>query len=138
MDDNPVEANLQMICRKESQYLGKQHVEKLKQHGVKKKRVFFTLEDRVAIYGLETIWRDDTSVGFLRRGDWGYNLNCSIGTGFVEHPKGQILTDEFLKSGNYYIEVLGKRYPATLFFKSPFDPNNRRLLGQYDQQFEDK
>jgi sarcosine dehydrogenase len=138
IDDNPFEANLQMICRKDGQYLGKQHVEKLKQHGVKKKRVFFTLEDRVAIYGLETIWRDDTIVGFLRRGDWGYNLDCSIGTGFIEHPKGQILTDEFLKSGNYHIEVLDKRYPATLFLKSPFDPKSQRLLGQYDAQFEEQ
>nr|XP_968443.1 PREDICTED: sarcosine dehydrogenase, mitochondrial [Tribolium castaneum] len=138
IDDNPVEANLQGICRKDGQYLGKQHVEKLKEEGVKKRRVFFTLEDQVALYGLETIWRDDTIVGYLRRGDYGFNLDCSIGTGYIEHPKGKIVTDEFLKSGNYQIEVLDKRYPATVFLKSPFDPKNQRLLGQYDQQFEEQ
>lgn len=138
IDDNPVEANLGTICRKEGQYLGKQHVDNLKQNGLKKRRLFFTMEDRVALHGLETIWRDDTIVGFLRRGDYGYSLDCSIGTGYIEHPKGQILTDEFLKSGNYQIEIMNKRYPATLFLKSPFDPKNQRLLGHYEQQFEEQ
>ena len=138
IDDNPVEGNLQAFCRKDGQYLGKQHVEKLKQHGVKKRRVFFTLEDHVAVYGLETIWRDDAIVGYLRRGDYGYHLDCSIGVGYVEHPTGQILTDEFLKTGNYEIEVLNKRYPATLYLRRPFDPKGQRLLGQYEQQFEEQ
>lgn len=82
-DDNPAEANLTFLCRKEGSYLGKQHVEKMKQHGVKKQRAFFTLEDRVPLYGLETIWRDDRAVGFLRRGEYGYSLDCSIGIGYV-------------------------------------------------------
>lgn len=138
IDDNPVEANLLQVCRKEGQYLGKQHVEKLKQHGVKKQRVFFTLEDKIALYGLETIWRDDSVVGYLRRGNYGYNLDSSIGSGYIEHPKGQILTEEFLNSGKYQIEVMDKRYPATLYLQSPFDPKNQRLFGQYDTQFEEQ
>lgn len=70
------------MCRKDGSYLGKQHVEKMKQHGVTKQRVFFTLEDRVPLHGYETIWRDDTVVGFLRRGEYGYSLDSSIGIGY--------------------------------------------------------
>lgn len=81
IDDNPVEANFAFVCRSEGSYLGKQHVEKMKKHGVKKQRVFLTLEDRVPLYGLETIWRDDTLVGFLRRGEYAYSLDSSIGIG---------------------------------------------------------
>lgn len=81
-DDNPVEANLGFVCRKEGTYLGKDKVDKMKEGGVKKLRAFFTIPDRtIAIYGLETIWRDDTIVGFLRRGEYAFSLDCSVGTG---------------------------------------------------------
>lgn len=76
-----MEANLQHVCRKDGQYLGKQHVEKLKQEGVKKRRVFLTLDDYVPLYGLETIWRDDDIVGYLRRAEYGFSLDTSIGIG---------------------------------------------------------
>lgn len=81
IDDNPVEAGLVRFCRKDGQYLGKQSVEEIKQQGIKKRRVFFTLDDKVALYGYETIWRDDTIVGFLRRADYGFSLDSSIGIG---------------------------------------------------------
>ncbi|XP_018560905.1 sarcosine dehydrogenase, mitochondrial [Anoplophora glabripennis] len=138
IDDNPVEAGLTRLCRKDGQYLGKQVVERAKQEGVKKHRVFFTLQDRVPLYGYETIWRDDETVGFLRRGDYGFSLDCSIGTGYVEHPNNKVVDSEFLKSGTYHIEVKNKKYPATLFLNSPFDPNGQRLLGLYEHQFEEQ
>lgn len=81
IDDNPVEAGLVRFCRKDGQYLGKQCVEEVKQQGLKKRRVFFTLNDRVPLYGYETIWRDDSIVGFIRRGDYGFSLDSSIGIG---------------------------------------------------------
>lgn len=138
MNDSPIEANLGAVCRKDGHYLGKQHVEKLKQEGVKKRRVFLTLEDQVALFGHETIWRDDQIVGFLRRGEYAFSLDCSIGTGYIEHPKGKVIEDEYLKSGRYQIEVRNRKYPATLFLESPFDPNNQRLLGNYENQFEEQ
>lgn len=81
IDDNPVEADLEHLCRKEGSYLGKQHVEKMKQNGVRRRRVFFTLEDHIPLHGYETIWRDDAVVGYLRRGEYAYSLDCSIGIG---------------------------------------------------------
>lgn len=81
IDDNPIEAGLGRFCRKDGQYLGKQSVEEVKQQGVKKQRVFFTLDDKVPMYGYETIWRDDTVVGFLRRAEYGFSLDSSIGIG---------------------------------------------------------
>ncbi|KAJ8975141.1 hypothetical protein NQ317_015275, partial [Molorchus minor] len=135
IDDNPIEAGLARLCRKDGQYLGKQMVERAKQEGVLKQRVFLTLNDNVALQGFETIWRDDIIVGYLRRGEYAFSLDCSIGVGYVEHPKGKVVDTEFLKSGSYEIEVRNKKYPATLFLKSPFDPNNQRILGHYEHQF---
>jgi len=138
IDDNPVEAGLERFCRKDGQYQGKSVIERVKQEGIKKKRCFFTLQDNVALYGLETIWRDDVVVGYLRRGDYGFALDCPIGIGYVNHPKGKPIDNEFLKTGDYRIEVRDKKYPATLYLKSPFDPTNQRLLGRYENQFEEQ
>ncbi|CAH1128501.1 unnamed protein product [Ceutorhynchus assimilis] len=138
IDDNPVEAGLQGFCRKDGQYQGKSVVERVKREGVLKKRCFFTLQDNVALYGLESIWRDDVVVGYLRRGNYGFALDSPIGIGYVRHPKGKPIDNEFLKTGEYQIEVRDKKYPATLYLKSPFDPTNQRLLGRYENQFEEQ
>lgn len=133
IDDNPIEANLGFVCRKGGEYLGIRYVDKLREEGVKKRRVFFTLKDKIPIYGHEVIWRDNQVVGFLRRADYGFALDSSIGIGYVEHPRGEIVTKAYLTNGAYEIEMMGKRHPADLHLSSPFDPKNLRLMGQYDQ-----
>ncbi|KAF5292544.1 hypothetical protein FQR65_LT01690 [Abscondita terminalis] len=137
-DDNPVEANLGKFCRKDGSYLGKDRVDKLKSEGVSKLRAFFMLNSKEPLWGNETIWRDDQIVGFLRRGEYGYFLKHSIGIGFVTHPKGEKLTSKVLTNGQYEIEIMGKRYPATLHLESPFDPEGQRLHGHYENQFQEQ
>uniref|UniRef100_A0A1Y1MDL9 Sarcosine dehydrogenase, mitochondrial n=1 Tax=Photinus pyralis TaxID=7054 RepID=A0A1Y1MDL9_PHOPY len=135
LDDNPVEANLHKLCRNEGCYLGKDHVDRLKKEGVDKVRAFFTIKDKIPLWGYETIWRDDQIVGYLRRAEYGYYLKSSIGTGYIRHPKNKKVTEEYLSKGQYEIEVMGKRYPATLHLKSPFDPKHQRVAGHYEHQF---
>lgn len=50
---------------------------------------------------------------------------------YITAPNGQNITKEFLETGAYQIEVMRKRYPATMHLRSPFDPHNKRLLGLY-------
>lgn len=57
---------------------------------------------------------------------------------YVKHPDGENVTKEFLESGNYEIEVMGKRYLLDLYLRSPFDPQNQRLLGIYENKFDSK
>ncbi|KAJ4441685.1 hypothetical protein ANN_11543, partial [Periplaneta americana] len=133
-DDNPLEAGLDLICRDDGAYVGKDVLDIIKQKGLKKKLVFFQLREQIPIWGLEAIWRDDQVVGYLRRGEYGYALGASIGQGYVKHPEGRRVTEEFLKNGHYQVEVMGKRYDAIVHFKSPFDPNGKRPLGIYDEQ----
>lgn len=51
---------------------------------------------------------------------------------YVRKTDGGEVTEDYLVSGKYEIEVMGKRYPATLYLKSPFDPSNKRQSGCYD------
>lgn len=57
---------------------------------------------------------------------------------YVEHTSRKAIDSEFLKNGSYFIEVRNKKYPATLFLNSPFDPTNLRLRGQYEHQFQEQ
>ncbi|XP_047514356.1 sarcosine dehydrogenase, mitochondrial [Pieris napi] len=129
-DDNPVEANLAFTCRKNGDYIGNEFVTKAKVEGVTKKYAYFTLDEKIPIYGQEAIYRNGEVVGYLRRGDYAFHLDKPIGVGFVTN-KGNKVTLDYLSEGIYEIEVMGKRYKAACYPKSPFDPAGQRLLGNY-------
>lgn len=50
---------------------------------------------------------------------------------YIKHPNDESLSTEFLHSGKYEVEISGKKYPADMYLKSPFDPQNKRLLNIY-------
>ncbi|XP_013144694.1 PREDICTED: sarcosine dehydrogenase, mitochondrial [Papilio polytes] len=132
-DDNPIESNLGFACRKDGEYIGNEQVTKARLNGVTKKHAYFTLDDKVALFGQEGIFRNGEPVGYLRRGDFGYYLDKPIGIGYISN-RGSEVTKTFLKEGNYEIEVMGTKYKATLHLKSPFDPTGQRILGNYGEQ----
>ena len=64
------------------------------------------------LWGLEAIWRDDQVVGFLRRADYAFTLNKSIGYGYIRRPDGLPVTTDFLLSGHYSIESMDGKHKA--------------------------
>lgn len=133
-DDTPIEANLGFTCRKNGDYKGKSVVLQQQTDGVNKRLVFFTLKHKAPLFGLETVYRDGEIVGHLRRGDWAYTLNCAIGQSYIrrnDSDKDKPIDAEFIKSGKYQIESLGKLYDAECHLRSPFDTKGERILGNY-------
>ncbi|GFU16536.1 sarcosine dehydrogenase, mitochondrial [Nephila pilipes] len=135
LDDTPLEAGLGFTCKLKSEtpFLGRSALEKQKKEGLKKRLACFTIDEHVPLWGLEVIWRDDSIVGFLRRAEYGFAIGKSIGYGYVTHPNGEVITLDFLKSGTYHLESMGVKYPAKYHPKSPFDPNNLRVKGDYSE-----
>lgn len=131
-DDTPLEANLGFTCRKNGEYKGKNAIEKQKKNGVHKRLVFLTLNDQNPLWGLEAVYRNGDLVGHLRRGDYGYSLNKSIGQFYIKRSDNKPVDDEYIKSGNYQIEIMGHKYDAKCFIRSPFDSNGKRILGNYN------
>ncbi|XP_062516282.1 sarcosine dehydrogenase, mitochondrial-like [Corticium candelabrum] len=133
-DDSPLEAGLGFTCKLKSNvpFLGREAIEKEKARGLMKKLCCFTFDSNEVLFGVEGIWRDGVCVGYLRRADYGYWLQKSIGYGYVSHPDGLTVSNEFLRDGHYTIEVMGDTIPATLHLESPFDPKNNRIKGSYD------
>ena len=85
----------------------------------------------VALYGLEAIYRSNKAVGFVRRADYGFSIGKPIAHGYIQRSDRLPLTTEYIQSGNYELEVRGNRYPAQLHLKALFDPQNKRVKGDY-------
>ncbi|KAK2582795.1 hypothetical protein KPH14_005056 [Odynerus spinipes] len=93
-DDNPLEAGLEFICRKTNTYLGKSAIDQFYKNGIKKKLVHLHLKSNILMCGMETVYRDGQLVGYVRRAEYGYTYDNSIGHAYIRHPKGQNITNE--------------------------------------------
>jgi len=140
-DDTPLEGGLAFTCKLKTNidFLGREAIEQQKKEGIKKKLVTFTLDDpNVPLWGLECVWRDGISVGYIRRAEYAFALGRSIAYGYVERPDGEVIKNDFLKSGTWSLESMGELYSAKVHIKGPFDPKNLRVKGLYDQIEEPK
>ncbi|XP_055081701.1 sarcosine dehydrogenase, mitochondrial isoform X2 [Periophthalmus magnuspinnatus] len=132
-DDTPLEAGLAFTCKLKSSipFQGRDILEKQKKDGLKRKIVCFTIDEKVPMFGLEAIFRNGVPVGHLRRSDYGFFIDKTIGYGYIRNPNGGV-NAEFIKSGEFTLERMGVTYKAKAHIKTPFDPENKRVKGIYD------
>ncbi|XP_039483324.1 sarcosine dehydrogenase, mitochondrial [Drosophila santomea] len=131
-DDTPLEAGLGFTCRKTgADYRGKVAIQKQRAEGLKKRLVYLTLRDQVPIWGLEGVYRNGEPVGILRRAEYAYTLEKSLGQTYISRPDGQIIDADYIRNGEYEVDILGKKYRADCHLRSPFDPTGQRVLGNY-------
>ena len=126
-DHTPVEAGLAWACKMKSgvDFLGRAAVAAQLAGGVKKRLATFTAAPDVILLGRETIYRDGQRVGWLSSGGYGHTVGHSIGMGYVRNPKG--VTDDFVLSGRYELEVASERVPAEVHLTPLYDPQNVRV-----------
>jgi len=127
--DTPLEAGLGFVLDfdKPGGFIGKEAVIKQKKAGPLKRRlVQFLLEDpEPLIYHGEQIYRDGERVGYIRSGAYGFTLGAAVGLGFIEHEEG--VTTDYIKNGNFEIEVNGVYYPAKTSLRPMYDPKSVRV-----------
>lgn len=107
-------------------------IEKQQKDGVNKRLVYFTVNENVPLWGLEGVYRNGEPVGHLRRADFGYFINKSIGQSYIHRSDGWAIDTNYMKQGVYEIDVLGQLHPAKIHFKSPFDHTDQRMHGFYN------
>lgn len=132
MDDTPLEANLGFVCRKKGTYKGKAAIEKQRNEGFNKRLVYLTLDEHIPLWGLEGVYRNGAAVGHIRRAEYAYALEKMVGKSYIRTPNDSTISADFINSGEYEIDVMGKRYKAKCHLKSPFDTDNKRLMGDYN------
>ncbi|XP_037082640.1 sarcosine dehydrogenase, mitochondrial-like [Pollicipes pollicipes] len=132
-DDRPQEAGMLFTCKLKTaqEFEGRAAVERQKAEGVHRKLVTLTAREPVPMWGLEAILLDDQVVGMVRRAEHAFALDKMVAYGYVRHPAGEKVTNAFLREGSWALDVMGSRVQAELHLKPPFDPQNRRLQGDY-------
>ncbi|MDP9807225.1 4-methylaminobutanoate oxidase (formaldehyde-forming) [Rhizobium tibeticum] len=127
-DHTPIEAGLgwAVKTRKTTPFRGREAIERQLASGVKKMFACFVPEDPdVVLLGRETIYRDGKRVGWLSSGGFGYTIGKPIGYGYVRNPEG--VTEDFVLSGSYELDVAHERVPCRASLEPLYDPEMARV-----------
>ena len=127
---DPVEAGLSFTCKlgTEIDFLGRAAVEKAKAAGPSRRLVSFALEDPdVMVWGGELLVRDGVAAGQATSGAWGATLGAGVGLAWVQAPEGETADAAYVRSGDYQLDVGGRRIPVAVSLKPLFDPSGERL-----------
>jgi len=128
-DETPYEAGLGFGVKLEKgDFIGRSALLDQKKDGLRQKLLMFTLNDpQPVLYNSEAIWRNGKWVGEISSGAYGHFLGCAVGMGYLEKPDGTVIDNKWISAGNYEIEIEGKKIPAEVHIKSPYDPHNERV-----------
>jgi 4-methylaminobutanoate oxidase (formaldehyde-forming) len=125
-EDTPYEAGLAFGVRLDKgDFIGRDALLRQKQKGISRKLVIFTVDDpEPLLLRSEPVYRNGEHVSETTSGAYAFKLGTSIGMGYLSQPGG--ITNDWILSGKYEILVEGKKYPARVHMKSPYDPRNER------------
>jgi sarcosine dehydrogenase len=126
-DHTPVEAGLAWAVKMKSgvDFIGRDAIARQLAGGVKKRLATFTAGPDMVLLGRETIYRNGERVGWLSSGGYGHTVGRAIGMGYVRHPDG--VTEDYVMSGTYELEVASDRVPAEVTLSPLHDPGNLRV-----------
>jgi 4-methylaminobutanoate oxidase (formaldehyde-forming) len=127
--DTPLEAGLAFSCdwHKSPGFIGKEALLTAREAGLPKRRlVQFLLEDpEPLLYHNEPIYRDGERVGYITSGMYGHSLGAAVGLGYVAHGEG--VSDPFIASGRFEIQLPLARVPARAALRPLYDPKGERV-----------
>ena len=127
-EDTPLEAGLGVAVRldKPTPFIGRDALLAQREQPLRRRLVVFTLDDpEPLLYHDEPVWRDGALVGRITSGASGHTLGRAVGLGFVEHPDG--ITDAFVATGRWEVEIACERVPARAQLTPPYDPKSLRV-----------
>ncbi len=129
-DDNPLEAGVGFVCdmKKTERFNGYDAIAKIKEKTgpLTKRLVQFKLQNPdTMLYHHEPIMRDGEIIGYLTSGNYGHTLGASVGLGYVHHPDG--VSVDYIKSGEFSIDVGGEIIPAEASLRAMYDPKGEKM-----------
>ena len=127
-EDTPLESGLGFTVKwdKVGGFIGREALDEHRNTPLKRRLVQFLLEDpEPMLYHEEPIWCDGVRVGRTTSGMYGHTLGGSVGLGYVEHSEG--VDHEFMASGNFELEVAGKRFAAAASLRPMYDPTGEKI-----------
>jgi glycine cleavage system aminomethyltransferase T/glycine/D-amino acid oxidase-like deaminating enzyme len=127
-EDSPLEAGLMFVVRpdKAGGFIGRDALMRKIEQGRERALVQFLLDDpEPMLYHNEPIRRDGAIVGYITSAMYGHTLGAAVGLGYVSNRDE--MSDDFILSGSYEIEVAGNRIPAKPSLQALYDPQGLRV-----------
>ncbi len=128
-EDSPLEAGLGFAVgwAKDANFVGREALEAQKKRGLERRLLQFQIHDpEVMLYHDEPIYRDGERMGLTTSGGWGHTLGAAVAMGYAKGEPGS-LNANWIRSGEWEIEVAGKRYPASASLRPSYDPASQRV-----------
>jgi 4-methylaminobutanoate oxidase (formaldehyde-forming) len=119
-DTNPYEVGLGFaVALEKGDFIGRDALCKAK-GSVKRKLACFLMDGFVPLHGGEAILHEGRVIETVTSGGYGHSIGQAIAYGFVPV--------EFLKKAAFEVESFGKRHPARLSARAPYDPDRRKIV----------
>ncbi len=125
-EDTPLEAGLGFAVDwdKPGGFCGRQALSEQRGRTLPKRLVQFRLEDPDRLlYHDEPIYRNGEIVGRVTSGMWSYMEDRCLAMGYLVNTDG--VAPDWLRAGEYHIEVAGERIAATASLRSFYTPRTR-------------
>jgi len=131
-DYNPVEAGLTFACKLggSTGFLGREAVEKAKADGPRRRLVSVILSAPDAMmWGGELLLRNGEPAGQLTAAAWGESLGAAVGLAYLRDPgcASEPVTAEFVKAGQYEVNIGGQLTGAVVSLRPPYDPAGKKV-----------
>jgi len=127
-EDTPLEAGLGFAVRldKRTPFTGRDALLAQREKPLARRLLVFVLDDpEPLVYHDEPIWRDGALVGRIASGAYGHSLGRSVGLGWGATADG--VTEAFVTSGRWEIEIACERWRARAQLAPPYDPTSLRV-----------
>jgi 4-methylaminobutanoate oxidase (formaldehyde-forming) len=128
-EDSPLEAGLgfAVALDKDADFVGRSALETQRKRGLEKRMIQFQIDDpEVMLYHDEPIYRDGQRMGLTTSGGWGYSVGKAIAMGYAKAEAGSLDAD-WVRAGEWEIELAGRRYPASASLRPAYDPASKRV-----------
>jgi glycine cleavage system aminomethyltransferase T len=126
--DTPYEAGLgfAVALNKPQDFIGRSAIAGQKGATLPKRLVHVLMTSPAPfLFHDEPVYRDGVVVGRITSGSEGYCLGSAVGMGYIRHIDG--VTQEFLASGRFEVEIATERFPARVSLRPFFDPSSERV-----------
>ncbi|MBI5088796.1 MAG: aminomethyl transferase family protein, partial [Actinobacteria bacterium] len=77
------------------------------------------------MYHAEIVRRDGRVVGYIRAASYGHTIGGAVGLAMIE--AGAPVTDDYLGSGEWTVEIAGQLFPALASLRPMYDSTNARI-----------
>ena len=129
-ETGPVAAGLTFACKlaTDVDFLGRTAVEAARAVTPPRRVVSFVVGDPTAYpWGGELVLRDGRPVGQVTSAAWGATVGAGVGLALVGDREAGEATGDWVRTGEWTVDVAGDRHPLTVGLRPPLDPHGLRL-----------